>query len=379
MRAANPVPRLVAASIARPWWTLAAGLVLALLAGLFAAGHFAMTTDTAVLISPDVPWRQQERAMEAAFPQLRDAMLVVVDGETPELAEDGAARLADRLAGDRAHVRAVSRPDGGAFFAHEGLLFGSRDEVQRATAALVQAQPLLGPLAADPSLRGVTVALGTVTDGVERGDARLDTIDAPLRALADAGERVLAGRPAYFSWQRLFAAGGPAPPTRRLLLVRPVLDYRALQPGDATAQAVRADAASLGLHAAHGVRVRLTGEVPIADEEFATLQENIGVVAAVMLAAMLVTLWLATRSVRLVAAIIVTIIVGLVVTTALGLAAIGRLNLISVAFIPLFVGLGVDFGIQVCVRYNAERSGGLAPAAALRAAAAALGAPLLLA
>ena len=376
---AEPIPRLVVASIARPWLTLAAGLVVALLAGLFAAGHFAMTTDTAVLISPDVPWRQQERRMEAAFPQLRDAMLVVVDGRTPELAEDGAARLAERLAGDRAHVRAVARPDGGEFFAREGLLFGSRAEVGRATAALVQAQPLLGPLAADPSLRGVTAALGTVIDGIEHGDASLAAIDAPLRALARASEQVLAGKPAYFSWQRLFAAGGPAAPTRRLLLVRPVLDYGALQPGDTAAQAVRATAAALGLDAAHGVQVRLTGEVPIADEEFATLQENIGVVAAVMLGAMLLTLWLATRSVRLVAAIVVTIVVGLVVTTALGLAAIGRLNLISVAFIPLFVGLGVDFGIQVTVRFNAERADGRDPAAALRGAAAALGAPLLLA
>ena len=104
MSPSNPVPRLVAASIARPWTTLLAGLVLALLAGLFAASRFAMTTDTAVLISPNVAWRQQERAMEAAFPQLRDAMLVVVDGQTPELAGDGASRIAATLAEDRAHV-----------------------------------------------------------------------------------------------------------------------------------------------------------------------------------------------------------------------------------------------------------------------------------
>ena len=51
------------------------------------------------------------------------------------------------------------------------------------------------------------------------------------------------------------------------------------------------------------MRVRLTGEVPLADDEFATLQENIGAVGAVMLLAMLTTLWFAVRSARLVAAI----------------------------------------------------------------------------
>ena len=40
---------------------------------------------------------------------------------------------------------------------------------------------------------------------------------------------------------------------------------------------------------------------------------------------------------------------------ALGLMAVGVFNIISIAFIALFVGLGVDFGIQFCVRYRGER------------------------
>src|SRR5258708_15500707 len=54
-------------------------------------------------------------------------------------------------------------------------------------------------------------------------------------------------------------------------------------------------------------------------------------------------------------AILVTTVVGLVMTAAIGLLAVGRFNLISVAFIPLFVGLGVDFSIQFSVRSLAER------------------------
>jgi len=150
-------------------------------------------------------------------------------------------------------------------------------------------------------------------------------------------------------------------------------------PGEAATDAVHAAAGALGLDAARGVRVQLTGEVPLADQEFASLQENIGLVGAVMLAAMLITLWFATRSVRLVAAILITIVLGLILTMAAGLLAVGRFNVISVAFIPLFVGLGVDFGIQLCVRYNAERVEGAAPDAAMQQAAVALGAPLTLA
>ncbi|MCW6537687.1 MMPL family transporter [Sphingomonas lycopersici] len=377
----SPVAGLVAASVRRPWLTIVGAVILAALALVVVADRFAMTTDTAALISPDVDWRRQERAMEAAFPQLTDAMLIMVDGATPELAEDGAARLEARLAEDKAHFRRVTRPDGGDYFARQGLLFGSEKEVRDATAALVEAQPMLGPLAADPSLRGVAGALSTMADGVAAGQVSLDRIDKPIRALADATDGALRGHPAPFSWQRLFASSGGAlaPPTRRLLLVQPVLDHSALMPGEAATDAVHAAAGALGLDAAHGVRVQLTGEVPLADQEFASLQENIGLVGAVMLAAMLITLWFATRSVRLVAAILITIVLGLILTMAAGLLAVGRFNVISVAFIPLFVGLGVDFGIQLCVRYNAERVEGAAPDAAMQQAAVALGAPLTLA
>jgi len=374
------VSTILAASGRRPWLTVLAALLLAALSLLVVSDRFAMTTDTAELISPKVPWRQQERAMEAAFPQLRDVMIIVVDGATPEIAEDGAAKLAAELAKDKSHFRIVTRPDGGDFLGREGLLFLSTSEVRDATSALVEAQPLLGPLAADPSLRGVADALSTASEGAAAGQIPLERIDKPMRSLANASEDVLAGKPAYFSWQALFTGSGmPGPPTRRLVQVQPILDHSSLMPGEGAADAVRAAAAALQLDQAHGVRVQLTGEVPLADEEFATLQENIGFVGAAMLGAMLLTLWFATKSVRLVAAILTTIIFGLVMTTAIGLLAVGRFNLISVAFIPLFVGLGVDFGIQISVRYNAERLGGAEPTDALRLAAVALGAPLTLA
>ncbi len=372
---------LVTVSLKRPWLTLAFALVLTVAALLTAMQRMAITTDTSQLISPDVSWRLEERRMEAAFPQLSDVMLVVIDGATPELAEEGAARLSAALSADSKTFRRVTRPDGGDFFAREGLLFGSVAEVRSATKTMIDAQPLLGPLAADPSLRGVSSALSTMLDGVNRGEATLGQIDKPLNALSRAIDGSLDGRKTAFSWQELFdtGSGGLALPKRRLVLIQPVLDHAALMAGENAADAAMRAARELKLDEAHGVRVRLTGEVPLADEEFATLQENIGAVAMVMLGAMLLTLWLATRSVKLVTAIMVAILAGLVVTAAVGLLAVGRFNLISVAFIPLFVGLGVDFGIQICVRFNAERPGSADAAEALRKAASALGAPLSLA
>jgi hopanoid biosynthesis associated RND transporter like protein HpnN len=134
-----------------------------------------------------------------------------------------------------------------------------------------------------------------------------------------------------------------------------VLDYTALEPGQAADDAIRTAARGLELDRTHGVRVRLTGIVPLSDEEFGTLAEDWHLVLGAMIAALVGILWLAVRSVRMVIAILVTTLLGLLLTAAIGLAAVGRFNLISVAFIPLFVGLGADFAIQFSVRSLAER------------------------
>ncbi|MFC3123600.1 MMPL family transporter [Pseudoroseomonas globiformis] len=372
--------RIVGASTRHPWQVAILGCLLALLALIYTGRHFAMTTDTAELISTDLEWRQREIAFDAAFPQLEDLILVVVDGATPELADDGAQRLTEALRAKPELFRSVRQPEGGEFFARNGLLLLPREDVARAMEQLVRAQPFLGPLAADPSLRGVIAMLSTVLQGVQRGEAPLAILEPAMRMLAENFEAVLQDRPAFFSWRRLIAgdAGREGPPARQVLLVQPVMDFTALQPGAAASQAIRDEATSLGLRPDTGVQVRLTGPVPLSDEEFASLAEDAGLVTGTMLAALIGILWLAVKSWRIVAAILASTLLGLVMTAGLGLLATGRFNLISVAFIPLFVGLGIDFSIQFSVRYLAALRGMENAPAALQEAGRSVGRGLAL-
>lgn len=333
-----------------------AGLILGILAIVFTSQHFAMMTDSLELISRDAPWRKSKAAFAKAFPQESDLIVAVIDAATPELAESGAARLTARLSVETSLFPSVRRPDGGPFFARNGLLFLPTSEIAATTSQLIAAQPFLGPLAADPSLRGVMDGLSTALQGVQEGEARLEELDRPLDAFADALEPVMAGKPAFFSWQRLISGKAPSKrETRRIILIQPKLDNAVLVPGAPASDAIRQAARDLELDPAHGVRVRLTGSVMLADEELATLSRGAGVMTAAMIAAVLLMLWLAVRSVRIILCILATTFIGLALTAAFGLLAVGRLNLISVAFIPLFVGLGVDFAIQFAVRYRAER------------------------
>jgi hopanoid biosynthesis associated RND transporter like protein HpnN len=334
---------------------LVAGLTL--MALVFTARNFVMTADTSQLISKRLEWRQRELAFEAAFPQLNNLTMVVVDGATPELADDGARRLVAALKEKRDLFQSVRWPDGGSFFEREGLLYLPSDDVEATTSGLVRAAPVLARLGADPSLRGTLVAVTDMLQGLKQGEVALQDIAPTMTAFATTFEDAVAGRPAFFSWRTVF--NGNKPPdlrqTRHVLLVQPVMDYGALEPGAAASDAIRDTARSLDLDAAHGVTVRLTGPVPLADEEFASLAQDIHLVLGAMFAALFGILWLAVRSARVVLAIAVTTLVGLVLTAALGLLVVGRFNLLSMAFVPLFVGLGVDFSIQFSVRALANR------------------------
>ena len=372
--------RAVAASCRRPWAILFLGVVLAAAALLYTARNFAMTTDTAELLSPELEWRRRSAAFDAAFPQQDDLIVVVIDGATPELSEGAAARLTARLQEQPGPFRSVRRPESGGFFERSGLLLLPLDQVEATIEQLITAQPFLGPLAADPSLRGVMTSFPTALEGVARGEAMLKDLGPAMAALADTFEDITAGRQGFFSWQAVISGKPPTPrDTRRFILVQPRLDYGALEPGARASTAIRAAARELGLVPAHGVTLRLTGPVPLADEEFATLSEGAGPMAAAMTLSLLAVLWLAVRSVRFVVAILLTTMLGLVLTAGLGLLVAGRFNLISVAFIPLFVGLGVDFAIQICVRCRAERLVHPGLKDALVAAGNGVGGPLTLA
>ncbi|MDP1883144.1 MAG: MMPL family transporter, partial [Bradyrhizobium sp.] len=157
------------------------------------------------------------------------------------------------------------------------------------------------------------------------------------------------------------------------------LDFNALEPGKAATDAIRQAATDLNLASEYGARVRLTGPVPIANEEFATVQDGAIINGIGTVLVVLAILWMALHSSKIIFAVFLNLFIGLSITTAVGLMMVGSLNLLSIAFAVLFVGLGVDFGIQFSVRYRSERFKNDDMAQALASAAERSAVPLSLA
>ncbi|HEY5072860.1 MAG TPA: MMPL family transporter [Caulobacteraceae bacterium] len=374
------VERIVSFACRRPRLVTAIGLGVGAAALALFLTHFSMTTDTDQLISKQLAWRQRETAFNRLFQTQGDQVVIVVDGATPELAEEAASGLASALSAHPELFHDVVRPDGGVFFARHGLLFVPLKEVRASLDQTIAAQPFLGPLAADPSLRGLMGTLSTALQGVTGGEANIADLGRPIRALAGVLDRLRARQTAFFSWRTLIAGGAPdRRELRRVVLASPTLDYAKLQPGAGPIDFIRATARRLAFDPNHGVRVRLTGPVPLEDEELSTLADRALLIATLAVAAIIGMLWLAVKSKRLIAAILATTLIGLVTAGAVGLLVFGRFNVISVAFIPLFVGLGIDFGIQFSVRFRTEHDAGADVGEALRATGRGMGRSLALA
>src|SRR5436305_5063036 len=363
------------------WLVIALATLAAGVSGVYAARHFAINTDINTLISRDLPWRQREIAFDKAFPQHLRSILVVLDAPTPELATQASAALVGRLTENTRLFKSVAQPGGGEFFRKNGLLFLPAAETEEVAGQITQAEPLISQLATDPSLRGLVEVLQMGLTGVELEKTTLDAMLRPLSVTADTVDAVMANKPVNFSWQELLAGseGGEANSKRKFIDIQPKLDFTALQPGEAATEAIRKAAADLRLPEDYGARVRLTGPVRIADEEFATVKEGMLVNSVGTVLIVLGILYLALKSSRIILAVFLNLIVGLAITAALGFLVVGPLNLISIAFAVLFVGLGVDFGIQYSVRYRTDRYAVDDLKLALAHAARHFGAPLTLA
>jgi len=156
------------------WWVIVVGVAMAAASSVYTVRHFAIKTDVKDLFPRDLPWTQRAYEYMKAFPQ--PEMLVVVDAPTPELVDQASTKLAEALAHRPDRFRAVHEMQGGPFFQRNGLLYLPESEVASLTQGLVQADPLLQTLAADPSLRGALGALDLGLMGLQYGQILLDDL-----------------------------------------------------------------------------------------------------------------------------------------------------------------------------------------------------------
>lgn len=343
------VTALGAGAAARPWLTVALAALLVLGCGLVASRHFAVDTDSTRMLSDELPHRQRELALNAAFPGLNSRFIVLVDAPDADRADAALARLAAAIA---AHPQALGAPFAAPldpFFRRNGLLYMEDAELDSMLARLSRAGPLLGTLAAEPTL---SAFMASLAEGVADADRIAGGPEALARVISatDATIRArLEGTPRPLAFSTLFAADDA--PVRRILTVQPSLDFRLFQPArparEALAAAIAEATAAPGLES---VSIAVTGDPAMRSEELRSVTQGLGLALLVSLVAVALLMALAFRRLGLALVALGVVVVALALAAAFASLALPALNLVSMAFAVLLTGLGADYAIHLILR-----------------------------
>jgi len=321
---------------------------------VYTVNNLEMNTSTEDMLSPELSWRKLDMEIEKQFPQYTDNIIVVVEAASPDQAQDAATGLYHALQQESALFKGVYYPNDLPVFKESALLFLDTDELQDLADNLSEMQPFLAKLAADQTVRGLFGVLGEALDAIEDGD---DVNITPLVQQINLALIAAQHQQAFqISWQRLMSGDEtPKSTYREFIILQPKLDYSRLLPAQESISRIHELAATLKLGDAFDARVRLTGTAVLSHEELLSVTKGTEIAFTLALIMITVILYFGLASIRLMIATLITLIFGLILTAAFATFAVGELNLISVAFTILYLGLGVDYAVHYCLRYRELR------------------------
>ncbi|HSG89533.1 MAG TPA: MMPL family transporter [Pseudomonadales bacterium] len=318
-----------------------------LAAGLLAWRHSSIDSDLSRLIrpSPDLRWYQDDIAWKAAFPQLLQTAVVVVSGDRYGPVTATTRRLRDAFEAEGS-FRHVFAPGVDPFLADHRLYYLDEDLLER---WIEGARQDFGPMLRLADSADLANAALTYADQVSAlpGVA----LPRPLASIAQSFE----GPP---PWQIALEGYPHLQPevddTHYELIVlqgEQRLDERLPN----AAQVARIETIVAATARDDGVRVRLTGEVKLADEEIGAALEGIALAGGLSTVLLALILGFGVRSLRVIVAIFTMLASGIVLTLGWATLAVGSYNTLALIFVVMFFGLGVDFAVHYALRTREPR------------------------
>lgn len=343
------------------WWAhtvYQSSLLIVITAFLLTSGIFYYTinnlginTNVDDMISRDLPFRQTYSKYQSAFPQHIGVIVIVVEADTPEFTNEAAKLLVDRINKEKDFFIDAYLPTGGKFIEEHSLLYLSFDELENLTNKVAKVQPALVSLYQDMSLRGLFTMLESAVKHMDEDpEIKLKPL---LLNINNALEANIKGQPFRLSWQELMKNERPYTDNRRsIIIARPHFDYSKLFPAQDSMSKVRSIGNELESKYNWGIRIRITGNAALGHDEMKSLIGGTSKVGVFTIVVVCLSLFIGLRSLPMVITTIISLVMGIIITAGFAAISVGHLNLISIAFAVLYLGLGVDYAIHLCLRFR---------------------------
>ena len=339
-----------------PMLAVAVFSLLTLVSATFTISNLSINTDTEDMLSSELPFRKNSIALSKAFPQFSDNLVIVVDAPTSDQTHDAANLLSKHLKLNSNLFGEIYDPIGDPFFQRNGLLYLNVDELENYVESLAAAQPFLSRLNASPNLTSLFTLIEQIIESETRTNVQIPgkLASAALNSISEVMKsQVSEPLPRSLSWRNLISGQRSSlNDQRRVIIIQPKTDFSSLQPGKEAIDKIRKITDQLKLKQKFEARVRLTGSLALSQEELQSVIQGLGLAGIISLLLVIGLLFCCLRSITLLISCLFSLICGLIVTAGFATASVGTLNLISVTFAVLFIGLSVDFSIHYCLRYR---------------------------
>ncbi|MDD2660652.1 MAG: MMPL family transporter [Methylococcales bacterium] len=342
-------------------WTLGNPLLVMLTIGLltffawqYTVNNLSINTDTSDMIAPDAPFQKNLHNFEKAFSQDLHTVLLVVESDTPELTKAATIRLGRLLSADKANFESVYIPNESDFFHQNGLLYLNPDDLQTLSNNLSQAQPFIGRISQEPNLTGFfSIFEDALTSSNKNQEIPID-LPSLIDKVSLALHKSMNGENNLLSWETLIAekklSGNDS--GKGFISLSPRFDYTQIRPAEGAIESVRKAIAEIQQPGLPAVKVWITGEVGLEDDELVGMSSGTFNASIFSVVLVFFILLVAYHSILLTVATLFTLAIGMVFCGAFAAFSVKELNLISIAFAVSNIGLGVEYAIHFCLRYR---------------------------
>ena len=344
---------LVRLSISNKYLVVVTATLAAVLSTWLTIQHAQIDTNTENMLSDQLDWRIAYNNYKEKFPYFSDTIILVIEGPTAELTLEASSYFAKEIVKFGVKSEHIFFPESEDFFRQNKFLYLDLDELVDVADTLTQSQAVLGMLAQDPSILGLLDVTNLIY--AKNIDQNMESSRPFVDSLTKSLDAFLSGASTPMSWQSLLDSERKiSQPHRILFTIQPDLRFDELLPGSKLIEHIRDISHSISAHKWPNVNVRLTGHAALGYDELDSVIEGAGKAGILALIAILLVLSIGLKSPSAVFSIIFVVIIGLTYTSAFATIAIGSLNMISIAFSVLYVGLAADFAIHFYPTYIEE-------------------------
>lgn len=299
-----------------------------------------------------------------------EEIVVVLESDDPVKAGRFGTELFSRLHQRKDVVREVFYPYGLPFFQKNAFLFLPLEDVEALSSNLTKALPVLKDLAAAPSVQTLFTSLSTRMEeymrqqpGAPGAEDQVTSLIFMLDKLGAGFERFSKPEGGGFSLDEFFLGSGKDGKGSRfveagkmqILTVLPVKESGSFVPAEKAISAVREEIRKVAADPRlAGVKAGLTGVPVLEYEEMSTSQRDIALATVISIVLTVVLLLFAFRGVANAFAAMISLLVAIALSFGMATLTVGHLNILSMVFAVMLIGIGIEYGIQIVLRYQEE-------------------------